>query len=93
MSADRLPRYELAAYPGNITAGETTGILDLSEQAVVGLPDHDFWLFDEQDVYRMHYTPEGAFTVPFTDHREGPTDRRLDRESPAGRCATHPDSR
>ncbi|MEU6704400.1 DUF6879 family protein [Streptomyces wuyuanensis] len=54
-------RYELAAYPGNITAGETIGIIDLSEQAVTGLPDHDFWLFDDQDVYRMHYTPEGAF--------------------------------
>ncbi|GAA0306040.1 hypothetical protein GCM10010302_50880 [Streptomyces polychromogenes] len=55
-------RYELAAYPGNIAAGETIGIIDLSEQAVTGLPDHDFWLFDDQDVYRMHYTPEGAFT-------------------------------
>lgn len=24
-------------------------------------PDHDFWLFDDRDVYRMHYTPEGKF--------------------------------
>ncbi|MEU4948236.1 DUF6879 family protein [Streptomyces lavendulae] len=54
-------RYELAAYPGNITAGETIGIIDKADQDVVGLPDHDFWLFDDQDVYRMHYTPEGAF--------------------------------
>ncbi|MFJ3855134.1 DUF6879 family protein [Streptomyces sp. NPDC090085] len=54
-------RYELAAYPGNIAAGETIGLIDLSEQTVTGLPDHDFWLFDDQDVYRMHYTPEGAF--------------------------------
>ncbi len=54
-------RYELAAYPGNITAGETIGIIDKADQAVAGLPDHDFWLFDDQDVYRMHYTPEGAF--------------------------------
>lgn len=28
---------------------------------VTGLPDHDFWLFDDRDAYRMHYTPEGAF--------------------------------
>ncbi|QNP64962.1 DUF6879 family protein [Streptomyces genisteinicus] len=55
-------RYELAAYPGNIAAGETIGIIDLSDRTVTGLPDHDFWLFDDRDVYRMHYTPEGAFT-------------------------------
>lgn len=54
-------RYELAAYPGNITAGESIGIIDLTEQTVTGLPDHDFWLFDDQGVYRMHYTPQGAF--------------------------------
>ncbi|QIQ04839.1 DUF6879 family protein [Streptomyces liangshanensis] len=54
-------RYELAAYPGNIRAGESVGIIDLAEQAVAGLPDHDFWLFDDRDVYRMHYTPAGAF--------------------------------
>ncbi|WP_372408890.1 DUF6879 family protein [Streptomyces luteireticuli] len=54
-------RYELAAYPGNIKAGEEIGIVDLSEQTVTGLPDHDFWLFDDRDVYRMHYTEAGAF--------------------------------
>lgn len=54
-------RYELAAYPGNIEAGEEIGIIDLSEQTVTGLPDHDFWLFDDRDVYRMHYTEAGGF--------------------------------
>ncbi|NML50048.1 hypothetical protein HHL19_10245 [Streptomyces sp. R302] len=54
-------RYELAAYPGNIKAGESIGIIDRAEQSADGLPDHDFWLFDDRDVYRMHYTPEGAF--------------------------------
>lgn len=54
-------RYELAAYPGNITAGESIGIIDLTEQDVRGLPDHDFWFFDDRDVYRMHYTSAGAF--------------------------------
>ncbi|KUL54776.1 hypothetical protein ADL22_02435 [Streptomyces sp. NRRL F-4489] len=54
-------RYELAAYPGNIKAGESIGIIDLAEQAVTGLPDHDFWLFDDSRVYRMHYTENGAF--------------------------------
>ncbi|MDR3083219.1 MAG: hypothetical protein LBV60_20275 [Streptomyces sp.] len=54
-------RYELAAYPGNIRAGESIGIIDRAEQSVDGLPDHDFWLFDDRDVYRMHYTEAGAF--------------------------------
>ncbi|MEZ7003805.1 DUF6879 family protein [Streptomyces sp. AD55] len=54
-------RYELAAYPGNIKAGESIGIIDLAEQNVDGLPEHDFWLFDDRDVYRMHYTTEGRF--------------------------------
>ncbi len=55
-------RYELAAYPGNIKAGESIGIIDLAEQTETGLPDHDFWLVDDRDVYRMHYTAEGKFT-------------------------------
>jgi hypothetical protein len=55
-------RYELAAYPGNIAAGESIGIIDLARQAVNGLPEHDFWLFDDAEVYRMHYTPDGRFT-------------------------------
>ncbi|GAA4719281.1 hypothetical protein APR04_003421 [Promicromonospora umidemergens] len=54
-------RYELSAYPGNIKAGESIGIIDLAEQQVTGLPGHDFWLFDDREVYRMHYTPEGKF--------------------------------
>ncbi|MEV0121823.1 DUF6879 family protein [Streptomyces sp. NPDC050703] len=54
-------RYELAAYPGNITAGESIGIIDRAERDVSGLPDHDFWLFDDRYVYRMHYTAKGAF--------------------------------
>ncbi|MFG3238962.1 DUF6879 family protein [Streptomyces sp. NPDC048157] len=55
-------RHELAAYPGDIAAGETIGILDKAEQDMTGLPDHDFWLFDDRDVYRMRYAPEGVFT-------------------------------
>ncbi|SHL07328.1 DUF6879 family protein [Streptomyces yunnanensis] len=55
-------RYELSAYPGNITAGESIGVIDLAEQEVSGLPDHDFWLFDDTAAYRMHYTEAGQFT-------------------------------
>ncbi|MDY0811868.1 DUF6879 family protein [Kitasatospora purpeofusca] len=55
-------RYELSAYPGNIAAGETIGIIDRAARPVAGLPDHDFWLFDDTDAYRMHYTADGRFT-------------------------------
>ncbi|MEV7940254.1 DUF6879 family protein [Kitasatospora sp. NPDC088264] len=54
-------RYELASYPGNIKAGESIGIIDTARQKVAGLPDHDFWLFDDAQVYRMHYTDAGQF--------------------------------
>ncbi|MCF2529817.1 DUF6879 family protein [Yinghuangia soli] len=54
-------RYELSAYPGNVKAGESIGIIDLADHVVPGLPDHDFWLFDNASVYRMHYTEAGRF--------------------------------
>ncbi|KQV05714.1 MULTISPECIES: DUF6879 family protein [unclassified Kitasatospora] len=54
-------RYELAWYPGNIAAGESIGIIDTTRQNITGLPDHDFWLFDDAKVYRMHYTEAGKF--------------------------------
>ncbi|WP_395298560.1 DUF6879 family protein [Kitasatospora hibisci] len=54
-------RYELAAYPGNIKAGESIGIIDTARQEVLGLPDHDFWLFDDSCVYQMRYTKAGRF--------------------------------
>ncbi|MFD6446096.1 DUF6879 family protein [Promicromonospora sp. NPDC060204] len=54
-------RYELSTYPGNIRAGESIGIIDLADQQVTGLPDHDFWIFDDRTVYRMHYTADGKF--------------------------------
>lgn len=54
-------RFELAAYPGNIKAGESIGIIDLAQREVAGIPDHDFWLFDDAEAYRMHYTEAGQF--------------------------------
>jgi len=54
-------RYQMASYPGNIKAGESVGIIDVARQVVAGLPDHDFWLFDDARVYRMHYTETGQF--------------------------------
>lgn len=47
--------------PGNVRDGEEISVLDLSEHPVPDLPDHDFWLFDEKTVLRMHYTEAGEF--------------------------------
>lgn len=93
-------RYELAAYPGNIMAGESIGIIDLAEQQVTGLPDHDFWLFDDRDVYRMHYTPEGKFVgaellpgdrlAEYRGHREAALARAVPFASYWERRSAHP---
>ena len=51
-------RYAHHAAKANIAAGED--IRYLSRPDVVGLPDHDFWLFDSSRLYVMHYTNEDA---------------------------------
>ncbi|MGW1073231.1 DUF6879 family protein [Streptomyces sp. NPDC002537] len=56
-------RFELGwGYVGNARAGEDIRIVDLaSHQKTEELPDHDFWLFDDARVYRMHYTEDDQF--------------------------------
>ncbi|MGV9303643.1 MULTISPECIES: DUF6879 family protein [unclassified Nonomuraea] len=56
-------RFEFAwGYHRNAKAGEEFFVLDLAEHDVSGLPDHDFWMFDERTVVRMYYDGQGAFT-------------------------------
>lgn len=53
-------RYQFAwGIPGNIAAGEDIRILDLTESDL-GLPDSDFWMFDETRVVRLNYRPDGT---------------------------------
>ncbi len=47
-------------YRPQVKAGEEIGILDLTSKPDPGLPDHDFWLFDEQQVVKMLYRPDGT---------------------------------
>ncbi len=55
-------RFQLSwGYPGNVRDGEEISVLDLSEHPAPDLPDHDFWLFDEKTVLRIHYTEAGEF--------------------------------
>lgn len=47
-------------YQQHVKAGEDIRILDLTAEPDPGLPDHDFWLFDEQRVVQMLYRPDGT---------------------------------
>ncbi|MEV0399813.1 DUF6879 family protein [Actinoallomurus sp. NPDC050550] len=54
-------RYEFEwGYAFNVQAGEDIRILDVTGRQVAGLPDHDFWMFDEETVVRMLYREDGT---------------------------------
>src|SRR5262249_53089561 len=53
-------RYEFAVYQYTVAAGEDVRILDLTGQLNPGLPEQDFWLFDDTEVVRMDYDPDGT---------------------------------
>jgi hypothetical protein len=53
-------RYEFAVYNYSVQAGEDVRIFDLSNQPDPGLPQQDFWLFDDIAVVRMDYRPDGT---------------------------------
>jgi hypothetical protein len=54
-------RYEFVwGFVYNVAAGEDIRILDLTDQPGPGLPDHDFWLFDEATVVELLYNPDGT---------------------------------
>lgn len=54
-------RYEFEwGYEFQVAAGEDVRILDLSRRDDPGLPDQDFWLFDDETVVLMHYREDGT---------------------------------
>src|SRR5215218_6331364 len=54
-------RFEITGYRLNVEAGEDVRILPRQATAGLDLPDHDFWLFDGQQVVCMRYDGDGAF--------------------------------
>ena len=56
-------RYEMAAYRLNGRAGEDIRLIPVrAGQWPNGLPtDRDFWLFDDAEVWDMHYDADGRF--------------------------------
>jgi hypothetical protein len=49
------------AYPTNEAAGEEIRILPRRESIPLGLPSHDYWLFDSRLVGLMEYDEDGGF--------------------------------
>jgi hypothetical protein len=47
-------------YKFNVPAGEDIRILDLTGQPNPGLPEFDFWLFDDSQVVKMMYRVDGT---------------------------------
>jgi len=55
-------RMELAAYPYLAEAGEDIRIIAVREaEWPADLPRYDYWLFDDRDVWRMHYNDDHTF--------------------------------
>lgn len=49
-------RFELSVYPRLVAAGEDIRIIAVPQGGrPPELPLHDYWLFDDRDVWRMHY--------------------------------------
>lgn len=64
-------RFQLEwAYVGNMASGEDIRILERAD--AVGLPDHDFWLFDDETIVRLHYSQSGAFAGAETETDAAP---------------------
>lgn len=65
-------RFELAGYAPNVEAGEDIRIIPVREWESwpVDLPqEHDYWLFDNHELYDQHYGPGGWWlgTEPVDD--------------------------
>lgn len=54
-------RYELAGYPVNVDAGEDVRVIPVrSDEWPAGVPRHDFWLFDDEQLWLMDYDEAGT---------------------------------
>jgi uncharacterized protein DUF6879 len=52
--------FEFDHYRHHARAGEDIRILDVTDNYLTGLPDHDFWLFDDVRVVKMLYREDGT---------------------------------
>lgn len=52
-------RFELSITPPAVQAGEDIRFVMQDQALALGLPDHDFWLFDDARVAVLHFGDEG----------------------------------
>jgi hypothetical protein len=52
-------RWQMEVTPANIDAGEEIRLLPDHAARELGLPAHDFWIFDETQVAVLHFSPDG----------------------------------
>jgi hypothetical protein len=59
-------RFELSwGYPDNVAAGEDIRILELqADESLAGMPEEDYWLFDDAVMVRLEYDGAGRFLRP-----------------------------
>jgi len=66
-------RYELAAYAETVAAGDDVRVIAVRRgDWPQGVPRHDWWLFDDSDLWLMSYDPMGAFVA--ADQVEDPAE-------------------
>jgi hypothetical protein len=86
-------RFEFAAYPDNIAAGEDIEVIDREQLDPAWSEVPDFWLFDDTTAFVQHFDDEGRFlgaepvedVAPFVQIRQLLID--LATTVPAGRYA------
>lgn len=55
-------RYELQAYSPNVDAGEDVRLIPIGRgDWPTGVPQHDYWLFDDERLWLIDYDPAGSF--------------------------------
>jgi hypothetical protein len=52
-------QWQMTITPANVEAGEDIRLLAASRARELGLPTHDFWLFDDERVALMHFGEAG----------------------------------
>ncbi|GGS37055.1 DUF6879 family protein [Actinokineospora fastidiosa] len=54
-------RWQQHVTPANVEAGEDIRVITEGQARALGLPEHDFWLFDGRLVARMHFGDDGRW--------------------------------
>jgi hypothetical protein len=81
-------RFELAAAPANISAGETIMLLERSRASTIDLPDYDFWLFDDARLVTMVFADDGHMVEAIVTDDQDTVQRHREVQARAAAAAT-----